>query len=110
MEKIDFVFIDRGDNNEREYIGFNPYGIPPLNASHKVVSLSVKELSNNLKETICSFDSILNDLPCKKSGFMVDELKFNLSINMEGKVSVIAEVGAGSSAGIEITLRRNTDE
>jgi len=73
----------------------------------KSIEVSIGALSENINSIVARLGKIMDALPenCG-SQYTIDELTFNLSINSSGKVSLIAEVGAGFSSGISIKLKR----
>lgn len=106
MDKLDFLFVD---NNTQEQKVKGAFPVPkPARLLHKNISIPISELNANMKNVIESLDNVFVDLPKTRNGFSVDEITVNLSVDVNGKISVLAEVGVGASASIEIKLRRNT--
>lgn len=70
---------------------------------HKV---NMGDVTNNLKETLNSFQELLNDLPKPTSGYFIDEIELNFGINGSGGIVLIGKMDMGMEAGIKVKIKR----
>jgi len=85
-----------------------------LSAFHRVstksVEVGIDTLSASISAIVERLGRIVDALPENCGHYTIDELTFSLNVNGNGKVSLIAEVGAGFTSSICIKLKRTTTQ
>jgi hypothetical protein len=87
-------------------------GLLPLeslaNLGNKVVEIGVASLQKSLNETLESMFEVLSNVQLENEKFKVDEVKFTLSIDGQGEIS-LASFATGTvsgQTGIEFTITK----
>lgn len=70
------------------------------------IDVPVEDLANSLSDCMESLREVVQKVPTTLGDYDVDELTFSISVNASGKVSLVAEVGAGVTSGIVIKIKR----
>lgn len=68
--------------------------------------IPAEQLANNLEKFMNSLQTVVKKIPSTVGDYDVDEITFSLSINGSGKVSLVAELAAGFSSGIEVKIKK----
>lgn len=72
----------------------------------KYSDLEYGKLKKSLSDFVNMLADIVETLPEPHRDYEVDNLKFALSINGSGKISLIGELSAGVTSGITITFKK----
>jgi hypothetical protein len=71
------------------------------------VDISTETLSKNLLNFVKASGKIVESFPeTYKKNYAMEEIKFSLSVDHSGKVSLIGNVPAGITAGITVTFKK----
>lgn len=70
------------------------------------VSVDMSLLSQNLKEFMQDFQSILDEQPQSPSGYYIDEIELTLGVNANGGIAILGKIEAGVQGSMKIKLKR----
>jgi hypothetical protein len=85
------------------------HALPMLGKSRlKSTEVEMTLLSDNLKEVLADFQTLLDEQPKSKSGYYVDEIELSLGVNGKGSVALIGNLEAGMQASIKVKIKRES--
>jgi hypothetical protein len=83
---------------------------PPSQVASRVVSAAIdvgtEVLAKNLSEFVARLSRVVEAVPSSSGRYSAEEFTFSLSVNGEGRLSLIGEVSAGVVSGVTVTLKK----
>lgn len=80
----------------------------PTKLIGKASQITVQSLAENLSDFVRTLGRVVEELPESVGQYDVDSLTFSMSVDGEGKISLVGELSAGFTSGIIITLKKRT--
>lgn len=71
-----------------------------------VSKVPLSDLTENLKQTLSSFQEIMDDLPKPASGYCIDEIELHFGVNGNGGIALIGKIDVGMEAAIKVKIKR----
>jgi hypothetical protein len=75
----------------------------------KSSQVAIDTLAENLTAFVNALGEIVDTVPESCGKYNVDNMSFSLSVDGEGRISLVGELAAGFSSGITVTLRKQKD-
>ena len=75
------------------------------------VEISAETLSKNLLHCVKSLGKIVESFPeTYKKNYALEEIKFSLSVDSDGRISLIGNVPSDTTSGITVTFKKRSAE
>jgi hypothetical protein len=72
----------------------------------KSMSLSQKDLSENLRDFVSTISGILEASSNDDAKYVADEIELNLVVNASGGIELVGKISSGIQTSIRLVLRR----
>ena len=73
-------------------------------------NLPLNTLKSNLSDFICNIEASLEGINQTIHNFNLDEIEMSIAISVNGGISLVGSVEAGTTGGINLKFKRNCHE
>ena len=106
--------------SKSEHISVVSFSVEETNQSHNMFPLlnrvkakysqvSIETLNRSMENFLKVLDKTVRNIPSTCGSYDIDSLSFALSLDSNGKISLIGEISAGMTSSITLTLKKRRD-